>query len=92
MEDERSRSGDPGATAVPLPPERAFVVQLRRGAEPGGEIFIGRVEHMASGAVLRFRSALELTDFIARICTPKPGSEKRSATAARPRSNEEDVQ
>ena len=90
MEDERARSGIPAATAVPLPPDRAFVVQLRRPNDPAGEIFVGRVEHMASGSVLRFRTAAELTDFIARFCAPNVPPEKAAAPAVRPRPTEED--
>jgi hypothetical protein len=57
----------PAATDVPLPPERAFVVQLRPRTDPSGEVFVGRVEHIASGTFARFASAAELTAFIARI-------------------------
>jgi len=56
-----------GARDVPLPPDRAFVVQLRAHREPSGELFVGRVEHIASGDVERFASAAELLAFIARI-------------------------
>jgi hypothetical protein len=59
------RSGS--APDTPLPPERAFVVQLRPLNDPRGEVLVGRVEHIASGAVGRFASAAELTTFIARI-------------------------
>jgi hypothetical protein len=48
---------------VPLPPERAFVVQLRLQSDPGEELFVGRVEHLASGEFVRFRSAAELLAF-----------------------------
>lgn len=63
---ERFRRSDP-ATGTPLPPERAFVVQLRALSDPRSEVLVGRVEHIASGAVGRFASAAELTTFIARI-------------------------
>jgi hypothetical protein len=62
----RLRRSDP-ATDTPLPPERAFVVQLRPLNDPRAEVLVGRVEHIASGAVGRFASAAELTTFIARI-------------------------
>jgi hypothetical protein len=91
MEDERARRGASAATEAPLPPERAFVVQLRPLTDPAGELFVGRVEHMASGAVFRFGSAVELTDFITRICDPRSRSEETSSPAARPRSTEEDL-
>jgi hypothetical protein len=66
MEDERTRSRSVETTDVPLPPERAFVVQLRPYDRAGG-LFVGRIEHMASGAALRFGSADELMAFIERI-------------------------
>jgi len=58
----------------PLLPERVFVVQLRPQADPPGELFVGRIEHIASGTVFRFASAAELTTFIARICDPRSQS------------------
>ena len=68
MEDQRTpfRPAPPTREA-PLPPERAFVVQLRARSDPAGEVFVGRVEHIASGAVSRFQSAAELIAFIARM-------------------------
>lgn len=57
----------PAATAVPLPPERAFVVQLAVQAAPEGELFVGRIEHIASGEFVRFGSAAELLAFIANV-------------------------
>ena len=71
MEDERTRHPSIAATDVPLPPERAFVVQLRALTDPTGELFVGRIEHIASGSACRFCSAAELTAFIARICDPR---------------------
>lgn len=71
------------ATDAPLPPERAFVVQLRPLDDPRGEVLVGRVEHITSGAVGRFASAAELTAFIARI--------GRSATVDQPSSASTDV-
>src|SRR5262249_26131541 len=70
MDDGRSRQPSIAASEAPLPPERAFVVQLRSLTDPAGELFVGRVEHIASGTVLRFGSAAELTGFIARIGHP----------------------
>jgi hypothetical protein len=52
---------------IPFPPDRAFVVQLRRRQAPDAEIFVGRVEHIASGEVTRFDSGAELMEFIARL-------------------------
>jgi hypothetical protein len=56
-------------TEVPLPPERAFVVQRRLQGDPGGELFAGRVEHIASGEFVRFGSAAELLAFIAKVAS-----------------------
>jgi hypothetical protein len=42
-------------------------VQLRALTDPEGEVFVGRVEHIASGTAVRFASAAELTAFIAQI-------------------------
>jgi len=67
---DRARAG----TEVPLPPERAFVVRLRPLIDPPGELFVGRIEHIASGTAFRFGSAAELTDFITRICDPRSQS------------------
>ena len=56
---DRSRAGGV------LPPDRAFVLQLR--AEAVGEErarLAGRVEHVASGRTARFESLPELVAFI----------------------------
>ena len=58
------------ATEAPLPAERAFVVQLRAPAEPDGELFVGRAEHMASGTAVRFGSAEDLIAFITKVLAP----------------------
>jgi len=78
MEDERTRQRSVATNEVPLPPERAFVVQLRPLTNPTGELFVGRVEHIASGAVVRFGSAAELTAFIARMGLARSLSEEES--------------
>jgi len=57
----------PDATQAPLPAERAFVVQLRAQADPGGELIVGRAEHIASGAAVRFGSPEELIGFITNV-------------------------
>jgi hypothetical protein len=59
-----------GTAEAPLPAERAFVVQFRSQAEAGGELFVGRAEHIASGAVERFASAQALIAFIAKVLAP----------------------
>jgi len=74
MGDEGIRHRSIAPTDVPLPPERVFVVQLRPQTDPPGELFVGRIEHIASGTVFRFGSAAELTAFIARICGPRSQS------------------
>jgi len=68
VEHDPQRFRRPGsATDAPLPPERAFIVQLRPLHDPRGEVLVGRVEHITSGESGRFASAAELTAFIARI-------------------------
>jgi hypothetical protein len=58
------------ATGAPLPAERAFVVQFRAQADPSGDLFVGRAEHIASGAEARFGSAEELIAFITKVLAP----------------------
>ena len=52
---------------LPLPTNRAFVVQLR--AQPPGAPFAweGRVEHVVSGQATHFHSLEELLAFISRV-------------------------
>jgi hypothetical protein len=52
---------------VSLPPERAFVIQLRAPSAGGGELFVGRAEHLASGLVARFGSVTELIGFVTQV-------------------------
>jgi hypothetical protein len=55
------------ATEAPLPAERAFVVQLRAHPDPGADLIVGRVEHIASGDAARFGSAEALIAFITKV-------------------------
>jgi hypothetical protein len=69
------RPSDLATDAATLPPERAFVVQLRAAAGGDGELFVGRAEHIASGVAARFASLTELIGFVqqvlaARVQTP----------------------
>ena len=50
----------------------AFVVQLRPQADPGEELFVGRVEHIASGEFVRFESAAQLLAFMANVDRATP--------------------
>ena len=52
---------------LPLPANRAFVVQFR--AQPPGKLFRweGRVEHLSSGQTARFASLDALQAFITRV-------------------------
>ncbi|HVO25173.1 MAG TPA: hypothetical protein VMW56_16250 [Candidatus Margulisiibacteriota bacterium] len=52
-----------------LPPERAFVVEFRRGHARALEEgpLSGRVEHVVSGKAARFESAGELLDFVRNV-------------------------
>jgi hypothetical protein len=45
---------------------RAFVIQLGPDSDPATGRFEGRVEHVASGASVRFARSEELLDFLAR--------------------------
>ncbi len=55
--------------SLPLPANRAFVVQFR--AQPTGEPphCEGRVEHLVSGQATRFTSQEALWTFITRVLT-----------------------
>lgn len=59
------RAGD--ASTSRLPADRAFVLQLRRQTEPGADLFVGRIEHIASGASEQFVSATDLIRFVRRV-------------------------
>ena len=52
---------------MPLPPERAFVIQLRAPAAGGRDHFVGRAEHIASGAAAHFGSVRELVAFVRQV-------------------------
>ncbi len=58
---------------APLPAGRAFVVQLRAQPDPAGTLFVGRIEHLASGATARFDSAADLIAFITEVLTRHGG-------------------
>jgi hypothetical protein len=71
----------PDATQTPLPAERAFVVQLRAQADPSATLIVGRAEHIASGAAVRFGSAEELIGFITDVLrAPESAPREPSAT------------
>jgi hypothetical protein len=64
-------------STLPLPTNRAFVVQFR--AQPSGAPlgWEGRVEHVVSGQVTHFHSLEELLAFLARVLTAvqeRPGA------------------
>ena len=77
MTSDTGRSPRRTATEVSLPPERAFVVQLRAPADGRGEVFEGRAEHIASGAAARFASAAELIAFVTRVLSAGTESPQR---------------
>ena len=70
MDEKATRRRAREGTEAPFPPDRAFVVQFRAQADPNGELFVGRAEHMASGAAERFDSAEALIAFIAKLLAP----------------------
>lgn len=59
-----------GRTRAPLPPDRAFVVQLRADADLGGGALTGRIEHVRTGTATLFDSADQMVawmrDVVAR--------------------------
>jgi hypothetical protein len=60
---------------VPLPSDRAFVLQFKPAADNGGCSYAGRVEHIASGRVETFYSSEELSAKLKVILNQqKPGS------------------
>jgi hypothetical protein len=75
------------ATEAPLPAERAFVVQLRAQTVAGADLFIGRVEHVASGDAARFSSAEDLLAFITKMLTPAAPPPGESSASTEPRGN-----
>jgi hypothetical protein len=52
-----------------LPTDRAFVVQFRAWLTDASPCWEGRVEHLVSGQVARFRSMEELLVFMRRVLT-----------------------
>ena len=54
---------------LPLPTNRAFVVQFRAQAPRTPLAWDGRVEHIVSGQVARFHSLEELLAFVRRVLT-----------------------
>lgn len=73
----------PEASESPLPTDRAFVVQFRAQALAGADLFVGRIEHIASGAAQRFGSVEGLIAFVERMLGPAASSpgEGSSGTA-----------
>jgi hypothetical protein len=64
-----------GKNEVPLPSDRAFVLQFKPAADDGGCNYAGRIEHIASGRVERFYSSEELNAKLKVILNEqKPGS------------------
>lgn len=74
----------------PLPPDRAFVVQLRAQGDADAELFVGRVEHITSGAAERFDSAEGLITFVTRVLASATASNPRRAGQAERHSSEEE--
>ena len=78
MTDKPILPGDPEASLAPLPVDRAFVIQLRAQSH-GADPFIGRVEHIASGAAARFECLDDLATFVLSVLAHDPagGSESQ---------------
>ena len=65
MEDAHvQQTSSPGP---PFPTRLAFVVQFAAETAVGREQFVGRVEHIVSGAMTRFHTLDELLAFMARV-------------------------
>ena len=58
------RPTSPASSCGPLPPERAFVIQLRVALDGDPELFAGRAEHIASGEATGFDSVTDLLAFV----------------------------
>lgn len=54
-------------TEIPLPPQKAFVLQLSRDTGPGLQPFGGRLEHLSTGKRLRFDYLEEFLEGLARL-------------------------
>ncbi|MGH7311743.1 MAG: hypothetical protein ACREJV_01125 [Candidatus Rokuibacteriota bacterium] len=59
----------PAATDPQYPAQRAFVVQIGGQSDVAHGLFVGRVEHVASGEVTHFHAPEELLAFIGRVLT-----------------------
>ena len=57
---------------LPLPTNRAFVVQLRIQPSETPLVWDGRVEHVVSGQMTHFHSLEELVAFISRVLASMP--------------------
>lgn len=75
------------ASESPLPAARAFVVQLRAQTDPAADLFVGRVEHIASGEGLRFGSADELLAFMTKVLSSAPPPSGASSASTEPQGN-----
>ena len=57
----------PHSTGPPFPTRLAFVVQFGAETAVEGGQFLGRVEHIVSGAVAHFHTLDELWDFMRQV-------------------------
>jgi hypothetical protein len=64
------------ACESPLPLERAFVLQIRPQMGAGDQLFVGRIEHIVSGAAERFTSTAEVIAFVTRVLLPATKEEQ----------------
>ncbi len=62
----------PDVSTSPLPADRAFVLQLRPESDAGADVFVGRIEHIASGAAGQFVSAADLIQFVKQVLRSEP--------------------
>ena len=77
-----SRRTAPRSTELELLPDRAFVLHLDAGARPPRHV-AGRIEHITSGAVARFRSLRELWAFLEEVLRGQAAGEQEPVPSAR---------
>lgn len=58
-------------------------MQLRPLFDAGAELFVGRIEHITSGAAERFASAEGLITFVTRVLAPAAATPGGAVPAAR---------
>ena len=68
----------PPSAGPPFPTQLAFVVQFGAETVVEGEQFVGRVEHIVSGAVAHFHTLDELWAFMRRVLSAQASAPEAS--------------